>query len=290
MWRVRRIASSLDPMLPSHRHGRRLGAAVLIAAAVALVEPATGLAHRAAHVKAPKRGQYIGETRQDREFTLYVARHRRVSRVELQFDCGYASGRGVVRHLKLHRTKRGYRFSFKGRRRVSYADRSPGQRALIAISGRFARTGTKARGRVRVKSRHCGGSGKVRWFAKRTSTPVRTPKSGSYAGKTGQGRDLGLYTSGRSIQLADIQFSCGDAVGRTSLNGIPLRRTRKGYAFDIAAHGNVTYSDDYPDENAAVSISGRFNPAGRKAAGRLTVKSPRCGSTGRVGWSVKRAG
>jgi len=254
-----------------------------VAGAALLAPSALG----ASQVHTPKRGQYVGETRQDREFTLYKAR-KRVSRVEFEFDCGFASGRSAVRRIKLHRTKRGYAFSFKGRRSVTYADGSSPQKASLSIAGRFARGGTKARGTLRVKSKHCGGSGKVRWSARYTSPPVKTPKRGTYGGKTAQGLDVALYVSERSIDLADIQFSCGAATGRTSLNSIPMRRTRKGYAFEISANGSVTYSDDHPDENAAVTIAGRFRPAGGRASGRLSVDAPRCGASGPVSFAVKR--
>jgi hypothetical protein len=158
----------------------------------------------------------------------------------------------------------------------------------VRFSGRFGRSGKKVRGRVRMSSPRCGGSGNVPWSATYTKTPVRLPKPGEYAGKTRQAQDLVLYVSGSFIQLADIGFRCGAATGRTSVNAIELRRTLKGYAFSLRANGSVTYSDGRPDENAEVDISGRFAKGGRRASGRLRVKSPRCGGTGQVRWGVER--
>jgi hypothetical protein len=69
---------------------------------------------------------------------------------------------------------------------------------------------------------------------------------------------------------------------------VPLRLTRRGYAFAIRAHGNVSYSDDHPDENAAVDLSGSFTPAAFRARGHIRVNSPRCGDTGQVSFLAKR--
>jgi hypothetical protein len=96
-----------------------------------------------------------------------------------------------------------------------------------------------------------------------------------------------LDLDGTTIQLVAIAFKCGKADGHTVLNDIDMRRTRRGFAFGLKAHGSVTYSDGYPDENAEVDISGRFSRSGSRAGGRLRVKSPRCGGTGQVGWTAK---
>jgi hypothetical protein len=97
-----------------------------------------------------------------------------------------------------------------------------------------------------------------------------------------------LFVSRKNIDLAAFSFKCGKTSGRTNLNDIDLRKTRKGYSFAIRAHGSVTYADNEPDENAAVDISGRFTRTGKRPAGHLRVKSPRCGDTGRLHWSAKR--
>jgi hypothetical protein len=114
---------------------------------------------------------------------------------------------------------------------------------------------------------------------------VRAPKSGEYKGAGGT---LALYVSGKSIDLAAFAFDCGAATGRTSLNAIPLKRTKRGYRFAIKANGNVTYSDDHPDENASVAIKGRFARSGKTVRGTFRVNSPRCADTGDVRWRAKR--
>jgi hypothetical protein len=119
---------------------------------------------------------------------------------------------------------------------------------------------------------------------------VRAPKDGTYPGHTAQRRDLDLYLSGGTIELAAFGFKCGNgsATGRTGLNDIELTQTRRGFAFALRAHASVNYSDDHPEENAEVDISGRFARNGTTARGRLRVKSPRCGGTGQVAWRAKR--
>jgi hypothetical protein len=117
------------------------------------------------------------------------------------------------------------------------------------------------------------------------ASTVKAPRSGTYTGHPG---GMTLYVSGKSISLAAFSFKCGEAHGRTSLNDMRLKKTKKGYAFSLKAHGNVTYSDDQPDENAAVNISGRFSKSGKSSVGVFRVKSPRCGSTGDVKWRAFR--
>jgi hypothetical protein len=117
---------------------------------------------------------------------------------------------------------------------------------------------------------------------------VKLPKAGSYSGSTAKNRSIDLYVSGKSVQLAAFSFACRGADGRTSLNGIKLVKTRKGYKFALKAHGNVSFSDEGPDENAKVDIAGRFAASGTKATGTFRVKSPRCPDTGSIHWRVKR--
>jgi hypothetical protein len=117
------------------------------------------------------------------------------------------------------------------------------------------------------------------------ASTVKAPKSGTYTGYPGA---MTLYVSGKSLSLVAFSFKCGQAKGRTSLNDVKLKKTKKGYAFSIKAHGNVTYSDDQPDENGAVNFSGRFSKSGKSSAGVFRVKTPRCGSTGDVKWRAFR--
>ena len=112
---------------------------------------------------------------------------------------------------------------------------------------------------------------------------VKAPKSGSeYDGN----HKLVIYISGKSIELVAFNFRCGDTTGRTSLNDIPLKKTKKGYRFAIKAHGSITFADGRPDENGAINISGRFGRRAKRVAGHFRVKSPSCGNTGVVAWKA----
>jgi hypothetical protein len=261
-----------------------VAALVLLTASLATQPAAGGATH--AKVKSPKRGQYIGETGKRREFTLYVGA-RRAKLVVFDFACGFASGHTTLRNVKLKKSARGYTFLVRGRHKVTYSDRHRSERATMSVSGRFSAAGKSARGRVSVKSSHCGAR-TARWHATYTSRPVTAPASARYDGQTAQQQDLALYVSGRSIDLAAIAFRCGDATGRTALNAVRLTRTRQGFAFAEKAHGSVSYSDDQPDENAQLDISGHFGPGGKTASGYIRVNSPRCGDTGKVKFLVER--
>src|SRR4051812_31979827 len=104
-------------------------AVLALAALVAAPGPA-GAAKKRVHVKRPKAGQYIGQTRQTKELTLYV-KGRTVRLAIAELKCGLPTARVAVRHLKLHRTKRGYRFALHGRRTVTYNDHYPAQRSRV---------------------------------------------------------------------------------------------------------------------------------------------------------------
>jgi hypothetical protein len=123
--------------------------------------------------------------------------------------------------------------------------------------------------------------------AARTAAKVRAPRSTRYEG-TARGKKFTLYVSGKSIALASLAFACGDVDGSTTLNDIELRKTRKGYKFGIEAHGSIGYSDEAPEENGAVDLSGRFSKDGKRASGVFRVKSHRCGNSGNIRWSAHR--
>ena len=119
------------------------------------------------------------------------------------------------------------------------------------------------------------------------ASSVKAPKDGDYSGDTERGGKLSVNVAGKSIQIAAIQFKCHDTVGHTSLQDIPLKKTRRGYKFGIAAHSIVSYDDGYPDQNAPVEIWGQFFRGGKAAKGTLRVRAPRCG-TGLLGWRIRR--
>src|SRR4051794_13316010 len=116
---------------------------------------------------------------------------------------------------------------------------------------------------------------------------VKAPKAGQYNGHP-RGKDLTLYISGKTIQLAAFSFKCADTGGRTSLNAIALKKTKKGYKFAFTGGGSITFADGQPDENGKISISGLFTRSGKKVSGVFRVRSPRCHDTGTVKWSAKR--
>ncbi len=118
---------------------------------------------------------------------------------------------------------------------------------------------------------------------------VRAPKSGKYAGVTGQDQKLTLYVSGKSVQIVAFKFACGrKAIGSTSVQAIPLKRTDEGYRFKTSANSIVSYSDEQPDENGPVYLRGRFSRSGKSVVGLLRVQTKRCHDTGYVDWHAKR--
>jgi hypothetical protein len=114
---------------------------------------------------------------------------------------------------------------------------------------------------------------------------VKAPPSGSrYEGFPG---GIVLVTSGRSIQLAAFSFRCDSTRGRTSLNDVRLRRTRRGYRFEIRTFGSVSFEDGRPDENAQVRFRGRFSRSAKSVRGAFRVTSASCRS-GIVEWTALR--
>lgn len=116
-------------------------------------------------------------------------------------------------------------------------------------------------------------------------TAAAKPPHGDYTARAGR---FLVSVTGRTIDLAAFDFGCRETTGRTSLTNIAIRRTRGRWRFFIATYGNVTYSDDHPDENARVRFSGTFSPNAERVTGRLVVRSPHCGRTGPIEWSARR--
>jgi hypothetical protein len=119
---------------------------------------------------------------------------------------------------------------------------------------------------------------------------VKAPKSGAkYTGQTAQGHPIELVIQRKSVYYISFRFACGrKAIAATGLQDIPLRRTSKGYRFAIDAHSSMSFSDDQPDENAAVSVKGRFSRTARTVEGSARVRSERCHDTGSISWRAKR--
>ena len=118
---------------------------------------------------------------------------------------------------------------------------------------------------------------------------VHAPRSGAkYGGITEENKRISLRISGRSVEIVAFRFACVEtASGATSLQSLRLKRTRAGYRFKISTHGIVSYSDEAPDENAAMSIRGEFSRSAKTVSGRLRVDAPRC-DTGYVRWRATR--
>jgi hypothetical protein len=117
--------------------------------------------------------------------------------------------------------------------------------------------------------------------------PVKLPKAGQYNGHP-RGKDLTLYVSGNSIELAAFSFKCASTGGRTSIDALALKKTKKGYRFAFSGHGSITFDNGQPDENGKISISGLFARSGKRATGVFRVRSSYCHDTGSVKWSAKR--
>jgi hypothetical protein len=120
------------------------------------------------------------------------------------------------------------------------------------------------------------------------ATAPRAPKSGSTY-TNGAPSSVFMRISGRSVEIVAISFPCGDASGRASLNDFRLKRTSKGYRFNADANGLVSYSDEAPDENGTVHVSGRFEMDAKRVRGHIRVKTPRCGNTGDLKWRAKKS-
>lgn len=182
---------------------------------------------------------------------------------------------------------------FSSREAIVPADRLLGSsRIKLRLADTPAGTPPRRCARLNPSYERCrtGGS----WNGVLTLTPKSTSATasavrlkrprGTY---TGPNDSPMLLVSGRSIDLAAFAFQCGKVTGRTNLNSIAIRKRRGRYRFAIRAHGSVTYSDDHPDENAAVRFSGHFTPRATRAFGSFRVKTPRCGGTGAVDWSAR---
>jgi hypothetical protein len=113
--------------------------------------------------------------------------------------------------------------------------------------------------------------------------PVRAPSSGKYTG-----RGVDVYVSGRSIMLFAASFRCGSTSGRTSLDDIPIRKTRSGYSFHIRIYGSVTFANYHTDQNGLFNLAGAFSRNGRRVTGTLRVSVPYCGKPHTVRWSAMR--
>lgn len=98
-----------------------------------------------------------------------------------------------------------------------------------------------------------------------------------------------MRISGRSVEIVALSFPCGEVSGRASLNNFRLKRTSKGYRFNADANALVGYSDEAPDENGRVHVSGRFARNAETVRGHIRVRTPRCADTGHLDWRATKS-
>ena len=116
------------------------------------------------------------------------------------------------------------------------------------------------------------------------ATAQAAKPSGSYSGPD----RVVLEVSGRTIELLGFDFPCRESTGRTTLNGLEIRKARGKWRFRTLIYASATYADGHPDENIKVRIRGRFSPTGKVVKGVFRVRSPHCGRTGPVRWWARR--
>lgn len=121
------------------------------------------------------------------------------------------------------------------------------------------------------------------------TTTVKAPRSGSVY-VSGEPSGVFMRIAGRRVEIVSVSFPCKDDVfGRASLNDFRLKRTDKGYRFNADANGLVGYSDEGPDENGRLHISGRFAVDAKQVRGHIRVRTKRCGDTGHLRWRAKKS-
>jgi hypothetical protein len=120
---------------------------------------------------------------------------------------------------------------------------------------------------------------------------IAGPKSGAtYVGTYASRGHLEIaVATSKSLRYIALRFPCkGTVTGATTLQDITVKKGKTGYSFSILTYGGVTYSDDQRPDNAKVNIAGAFNRTGKRVAGTVRVKTPRCGDSGSKKWSAKR--
>lgn len=144
---------------------RHLTTAALLTAFAVAVPAATG-ATPSAKVKAPRSGMLEGRTAQKRDVLVSVS-GKSIQIAAFDFDCKTGSGRTSLTDIPLKKTRKGYRFRISAHGIATYSDEHADENASIKLRGQFNRTGRQLHGVLRVKTPHCGGSGAVKYSAKR---------------------------------------------------------------------------------------------------------------------------
>ena len=114
---------------------------------------------------------------------------------------------------------------------------------------------------------------------------VKRP-SGTY---TGEGGRVTLEVARGVIALAALDFPCRDTRGRVTFSDVRITKRRKAWRFSLLIYGTISYTDGHADENGRFRFSGRFSPSARAVVGRLSMRSPYCGSPSVRRWSAARS-
>ncbi|HWT92303.1 MAG TPA: hypothetical protein VN238_04855 [Solirubrobacteraceae bacterium] len=114
---------------------------------------------------------------------------------------------------------------------------------------------------------------------------VRKPRAGTtYTGSPGK-VELTVGTSG--LDLVAFSVRCGTTTARAALNGVALKRTRRGYALAFRGRAGFTYADDEDGANGSVTLTGRFSTTAKSARGTVRVRVARCG-TRTLRWTARQ--
>jgi hypothetical protein len=117
---------------------------------------------RATALRRP-RGTYTGRRG---TLTLLVSR-RSIDLAAFDYPCDGATGRTSLNDIPIARRRGRYRFSIRAHGITTYSDGHADENAVIRLSGRFTPKAGRAIGTFRVKTPHCGPTGRVRFTARR---------------------------------------------------------------------------------------------------------------------------
>ena len=116
--------------------------------------------------------------------------------------------------------------------------------------------------------------------------PKRPIDGYHYNGTTDQGLPMTFSAYGMTLPLFEATFACeGDVIARTSLEAVNIRESEDGYSFTLAANSLVGYSDEGPDDNGTIVVSGNFAHDAASASGDFRIETSRCAS-GKVTWEA----
>ena len=116
--------------------------------------------------------------------------------------------------------------------------------------------------------------------------PKRPIDGYHYNGATDQSLPMTFSAYGMTVPLFEATFACeGAVVAKTSLEAIAIRKSEDGYSFTVSANSLVGYSDEAPDENGTIVVSGNFAHDAATASGDFRIETSRCAS-GKVTWEA----